>query len=143
MDMQSRIRQLFQASIDTKQQAMEVLAPYIEQASQVMVGALLSDGKMLSCGNGGSAGDAQHFSSELLNRFERERPSLPAIALTTDSSTITSISNDYSYNEVFSKQIARWDSPATCCWPSPPAATRPTSSRPSRPPTTVTWWWLP
>ncbi len=66
MDMQSRIRQLFQASIDTKQQAMEVLAPYIEQASQVMVGALLSDGKMLSCGNGGSAGDAQHFSSELL-----------------------------------------------------------------------------
>jgi D-sedoheptulose 7-phosphate isomerase len=105
MDMQSRIRQLFQASIDTKQQAMEVLAPYIEQASQVMVNALLNEGKMLACGNGGSAGDAQHFSSELLNRFERERPSLPAIALTTDSSTITSIANDYSYNEIFSKQI--------------------------------------
>jgi D-sedoheptulose 7-phosphate isomerase len=105
MDMQSRIRQLFQASIDTKQQAMDVLAPHIEQASQVMVNALLNEGKMLSCGNGGSAGDAQHFSSELLNRFERERPSLPAIALTTDSSTITSIANDYSYNEIFSKQI--------------------------------------
>ncbi|WP_259744677.1 SIS domain-containing protein, partial [Pseudomonas protegens] len=105
MDMQSRIRQLFQASIDTKQQAMDVLAPHIEQASQVMVNALLNEGKMLSCGNGGSAGDAQHFSSELLNRFERERPSLPAIALTTDSSTITSIANDYSYNEVFSKQL--------------------------------------
>ncbi len=105
MDMQSRIRRLFQASIETKQQAMEVLAPYIEQASQVMVNALLNEGKMLSCGNGGSAGDAQHFSSELLNRFERERPSLPAIALTTDSSTITSIANDYSYNEIFSKQI--------------------------------------
>ena len=105
MDMQSRIRRLFQASIDTKQQAMEVLAPFIEQASQVMVNALLNEGKMLSCGNGGSAGDAQHFSSELLNRFERERPSLPAIALTTDSSTITSIANDYSYNEIFSKQI--------------------------------------
>jgi D-sedoheptulose 7-phosphate isomerase len=103
MDMQSRIRQLFQASIDTKQQAMEVLAPYIEQASQVMVNALLNEGKMLSCGNGGSAGDAQHFSSELLNRFER--PSLPAIALTTDSSTLTSIANDYSLNEIFSKQI--------------------------------------
>jgi D-sedoheptulose 7-phosphate isomerase len=100
-----RIRQLFQASIDTKQQAMDVLAPHIEQASQVMVNALLNEGKMLSCGNGGSAGDAQHFSSELLNRFERERPSLPAIALTTDSSTITSIANDYSYNEIFSKQI--------------------------------------
>ncbi len=85
MDMQSRIRQLFQASIDTKQQAMDVLAPHIEQASQIMVNALLNEGKMLSCGNGGSAGDAQHFSSELLNRFERERPSLPAIALTTDT----------------------------------------------------------
>ncbi|HWH87201.1 MAG TPA: phosphoheptose isomerase [Pseudomonas sp.] len=105
MDMQSRIRQLFQASIDTKQQAMDVLAPYIEEASQIMVNALLNERKMLSCGNGGSASDAQHFSSELLNRFERERPSLPAIALTTDTSTITSIANDYSYNEVFSKQI--------------------------------------
>ena len=101
MDMQHRIRQLFQASIETKQQALEVLPPYIEQASLVMVNALLNEGKILSCGNGGSAGDAQHFSSELLNRFERERPSLP----TTDSSTITSIANDYSYNEVFSKQI--------------------------------------
>ena len=105
MDMQSRIRRLFQASIDTKQQAMDILAPHIEQASLVMVNALLNEGKMLACGNGGSAGDAQHFSSELLNRFERERPSLPAIALTTDSSTLTSIANDYSYNEVFSKQI--------------------------------------
>ena len=105
MDMQSRIRQMFQASIDTKQQAMDALIPVIEQGSQVMVNALLNEGKILSCGNGGSAGDAQHFSSELLNRFERERPSLPAMALTTDSSTITSIANDYSYNEVFSKQI--------------------------------------
>ena len=105
MDMQSRIRQMFQASIDTKQQAMEVLVPFIEHASQVVVHSLLNEGKILSCGNGGSAGDSQHFSSELLNRFERERPSLPAIALTTDSSTITSIANDYSYNEVFSKQI--------------------------------------
>jgi D-sedoheptulose 7-phosphate isomerase len=103
--MQSRIRQMFQASIDTKQQAMDVLVPFIEHASQVMVHSLLGEGKILSCGNGGSAGDSQHFSSELLNRFERERPSLPAIALTTDSSTITSIANDYSYNEVFSKQI--------------------------------------
>ncbi|MDD0845469.1 phosphoheptose isomerase [Pseudomonas sp. Gutcm_11s] len=105
MDMQNRIRQMFQASIDTKQQAMEVLVPFIEHASQVMVNSLLHEGKILACGNGGSAGDSQHFSSELLNRFERERPSLPAIALTTDSSTITSIANDYSYNEIFSKQI--------------------------------------
>src|SRR5574344_2740346 len=103
--MQNRIQQMFQASIETKQQAAGVLPCVIEQASQVMVNCLLNDGKILSCGNGGSAGDAQHFSSELLNRFERERPSLPAMALTTDSSTITSIANDYSYNEVFSKQI--------------------------------------
>ncbi|MFN3580487.1 MAG: phosphoheptose isomerase [Pseudomonas sp.] len=105
MDMQHRIRQLFTDSIETKTRAMDVLGPSIEQASQLMVNCLLNEGKILTCGNGGSAGDAQHFSSELLNRFERERPSLPAFALTTDSSTITSIANDYSYDEVFSKQI--------------------------------------
>lgn len=105
MDMQARIQHLFLDSIETKRQALDVLVSPIELASQAMVNALLNERKILSCGNGGSAGDAQHFSSELLNRFERERPSLPAIALTTDSSTITSIANDYSYNEVFSKQI--------------------------------------
>ncbi len=105
MQFQERISQHFQDSIETKQMAMEMLAPSIEVASECMVNSLLSGGKILSCGNGGSAGDAQHFSSELLNRFERERPSLPAIALTTDSSTITSIANDYHYNEIFSKQI--------------------------------------
>lgn len=103
--MQSRIKQMFQASIETKQQALTVLPQAIENASLMMVSALLNEGKILACGNGGSAGDAQHFSSEMLNRFERERPSLPAIALTTDSSTITSIANDYSYEEIFSKQI--------------------------------------
>ena len=70
-----------------------------------MVEALLNEKKILACGNGGSAGDAQHFSAELINRFERERPPLPAIALTTDSSTITSIGNDYSFDEIFSKQV--------------------------------------
>ncbi|SRR5690606_7526063 len=105
MDSIERIEQLFHDSIDTKVKASEVLPRVIASAGQLMVNALLNDGKILSCGNGGSAGDAQHFSSELLNRFERERPSLPAIALTTDSSTVTSIANDYSYNEIFSKQI--------------------------------------
>lgn len=105
MDFQSRILGHFNASIDTKTYASEVLPPFIEAASQMMVQSLVNDGKILACGNGGSAGDSQHFSSELLNRFERERPSLPAIALTTDTSTLTSIANDYSYNEVFSKQI--------------------------------------
>ncbi len=103
--MQDRIIGHFGASIETKTLAAEELPPYIERAAAVMVNALLNGGKILTCGNGGSAGDAQHFSSELLNRFERERPSLPAIALTTDSSTVTSIANDYSYNEIFSKQI--------------------------------------
>lgn len=103
--MQQRIIGHFAASIETKTLSAEELPPYIEMAGQMMVNSLLSGGKILSCGNGGSAGDAQHFSSEMLNRFERERPSLPALALTTDSSTVTSIANDYSYNEIFSKQI--------------------------------------
>jgi len=101
----------FGASIETKMLSAEELPPYIEQGGQVMVQSLVSGGKILTCGNGGSAGDAQHFSSELLNRFERERPSLPAVALTTDPSTITSIANDYSYNEVFSKQIRALGNP--------------------------------
>jgi len=84
---------------------MEVLAPAIADAGALMVRCLSSEGKILSCGNGGSAADAQHFSSELLNRFEMERPGLPAVALTTDSSTLTSIANDADYTEVFSKQI--------------------------------------
>ncbi|KAF0808969.1 phosphoheptose isomerase [Alcanivorax sp. S71-1-4] len=96
---------MFVDSIETKVQAAEVLPEVIEAAGQRMVESLLNGGKILTCGNGGSAGDAQHFSSELLNRFERERPALPAVALTTDSSTVTSIANDYSYNEIFSKQI--------------------------------------
>jgi len=70
------------------------------------VKCLLANGKILACGNGGSAADAQHFSAELLNRFERERPGLAAIALTTDTSTLTSIANDYEYEQVFSKQLA-------------------------------------
>lgn len=100
-----RIRALFADSMETKAQAAEVLPESIAAAGQRMVDSLLNGGKVLSCGNGGSAGDAQHFSSELLNRFERERPSLPAVALTTDSSTLTSVANDYSYNEIYSKQI--------------------------------------
>jgi len=101
---EDRITKLFSASIATKTKSKQ-LSSLIAEAGQIMVDSLLNEGKILSCGNGGSAGDAQHFSSELLNRFERERPSLPAIALTTDSSTITSIANDYSYFEVFAKQI--------------------------------------
>jgi D-sedoheptulose 7-phosphate isomerase len=105
MDEVEHIRQIFAVSIEIKQQAATVLAEPIARAADIIFDALLSDHKVLSCGNGGSAGDAQHFSSEMLNRFERERPGLPAIALTTDSSALTSIANDYSYDQIFSKQI--------------------------------------
>lgn len=103
--MTNRIGQLFQDSIDTKLQAMEVLPESIASAASMMTSCMTNGNKIMSCGNGGSAADAQHFSSEMLNRFEMERPALPAIALTTDTSTITSIANDYSYEEIFSKQI--------------------------------------
>ena len=106
MDLISRINRNFQESISTKQMAADVLAEPIARAAQSMTQCLLNGGKILSCGNGGSAGDAQHFSSEMLNRFEMERPGLPAMALTTDSSTITSIANDYSYEQIFSKQVS-------------------------------------
>ncbi len=105
MDLISRINKNFQDSISTKQLASEVLAEPISRAAQIITQSFLNGGKVLSCGNGGSAGDAQHFSSEMLNRFEMERPGLPAIALTTDSSTVTSIANDYAYDLIFSKQV--------------------------------------
>ena len=103
--MLNRVKNSFKESIQTKIDAGEVLPESILKAGDMMVNCLLNGHKILTCGNGGSAGDAQHFSSELLNRFEMERPSLPAIALTTDSSTLTSIANDYHYDEIFSKQI--------------------------------------
>ena len=105
MDPVTRVRDHFAESIATKKAAVEQLAETIVAAGSLMSDALLNDGKILSCGNGGSAADSQHFSSELLNRFEMERPGLPAVALTTDSSTLTSISNDYAYEEIFSKQV--------------------------------------
>lgn len=104
-ELEERIKQSFGLSIEAKIQAADALPEQIAQAAEIMVQCLLSEGKILSCGNGGSAGDAQHFSSEMLNRFEIERPSLPAIALTTDTSTLTSIANDYHYDQVFAKQV--------------------------------------
>ncbi len=105
MSLQDRIINHFTDSIKTKQDAMSCLCELIEFASQKIVESLINDKKILTCGNGGSAGDAQHFSSEMLNRFERERPALPAIALTTDTLTLTSVANDYHFDEVFSKQL--------------------------------------
>lgn len=105
MPFHNRIQDHFLDSIATKQKAAEILIDPIFDAGELMVEALLNDKKILCCGNGGSAGDAQHFSAELLNRFEQERPPLPAIAITTDSSTLTAIANDYHYDEIFSKQV--------------------------------------
>lgn len=105
MDLITRITGHFNESANLKLVLAGELATPIAMAAERMVQCLLAEGKIMACGNGGSAADAQHFAAELLNRFEMERPPLAAIALTTDSSTLTSIANDYHYNEVFSKQV--------------------------------------
>jgi len=105
MDLVARVNQHFADSARTKQMAAELLAAPIAQAAERMVKCLLANGKILACGNGGSAADSQHFAAELLGRFERERPGLAAFALTTDTSTLTAIANDYDYEQVFSKQV--------------------------------------
>ncbi|EHP43649.1 sedoheptulose 7-phosphate isomerase [Cupriavidus basilensis OR16] len=99
------IQQHFFDSAETKRQAAAVMAPHIAAAIERLVGALTSGNKILACGNGGSAAVAQHFAADLIGRFERERPGLAAIALTTDSSILTAIGNDYDFSLVFSKQV--------------------------------------
>jgi D-sedoheptulose 7-phosphate isomerase len=105
MDLVARIAQHFAESARVKTEAVDALAAPLTQAAERMVQCLMNEGKILACGNGGSAADAQHFSAELLNRFEMERPGLAAVALTTDTSTVTSIANDYDFEQVFSKQV--------------------------------------
>ena len=105
MDAVQRVKNNFIESIQIKTEAVDKLAPVIADAAAAIANSLLNDHKIMACGNGGSAADAQHFSAEMLNRFEMERPGLPAITLTTDSSTLTSIANDYQFAEIFSKQI--------------------------------------
>ena len=105
MDLISRISDHFSDSAQAKLDAIDVLAAPIAQAAELMVACLLADGKILACGNGGSAADAQHFAAELVGRFEMERQGLAAIALTTDSSILTAISNDYGYKAIFDKQV--------------------------------------
>ena len=111
MELNDRVKELFSDSIRVKTEAQSLLDAPIVNAAELIVSRLLQGSKILSCGNGGSAGDAQHFSSEMLNRFERERPGLPAFALTTDSSTVTSIANDYHYDEIFAKQVTALGNP--------------------------------
>ncbi|MEY4729965.1 MAG: phosphoheptose isomerase [Pseudomonadota bacterium] len=105
LNLNQRIVKHFNDSAALKQKMKTVLSEPIEKAGQRMAQCLLNDGKILACGNGGSAADCQHFTAELLNRFEMERPGLAAMALTTDSSTMTSIANDYAFEQIFSKQV--------------------------------------
>jgi D-sedoheptulose 7-phosphate isomerase len=105
MEHEERIRQQFAASAKLKLDAADVLAPVIARAAAVLTDCLLADGKILVCGNGGSASDAQHFAAEMVGRFERERPELPAIALCTDTSILTAVANDYAFEQVFARQV--------------------------------------
>ena len=100
-----RVAEHFAESIQTKQQAAQVLAQPTAQAAELLFNALANDGKFLICGNGGSAADAQHFAAEMTGRFEKERMELAAIALTTDTSALTAIGNDYGFDHIFSKQV--------------------------------------
>jgi D-sedoheptulose 7-phosphate isomerase len=102
---EQRIEQHFIDSADLKYQAAQVLSKPIAAAISAVLASVTSGGKVLACGNGGSAADAQHFAAEFVGRFERERPELGAIALTTDSSILTAVANDYSYEQIFAKQV--------------------------------------
>lgn len=103
--LEQRIQQHFIDSADLKYQAAQTLSKPIAAAVQAVLACVTSGGKVLACGNGGSAADAQHFAAEFVGRFERERPELGAIALTTDTSILTAIANDYDFERVFSKQV--------------------------------------
>ena len=103
--LEQRIEQQFIDSADLKYQAAQVLSKPIAAAVQALLACVTSGGKVLACGNGGSAADAQHFAAEFVGRFERERPELGAIALTTDSSILTAIANDYDFNQIYVKQV--------------------------------------
>ena len=100
-----RVRALFNASIEAKREALGAVEGAIAEAAALIAQSLADGGKILSCGNGGSAADAQHFAAEMVNRFETERPALAAVALTTDSSILTSVANDDDYSRIFARQV--------------------------------------
>ena len=103
--LQERVAAHFAESIKAKQQAAEVLVEPTAQAAELLLACLMNDGRFLICGNGGSAADAQHFAAEMTGRFEKERMELAAVALTTDTSALTAIGNDYGFEHIFSKQV--------------------------------------
>jgi D-sedoheptulose 7-phosphate isomerase len=103
--LRARASQHFLDSIAVKQEAEKILPEQVARGIVAMTDCLRAGGKVMACGNGGSAADAQHFAAELIGRFERERQELAAIALTTDTSILTAVGNDYSYDEIFAKQV--------------------------------------
>jgi D-sedoheptulose 7-phosphate isomerase len=105
MDLTAHLKQHFQEGIELRQRMAETMPAEIAKAGTALAEALRAGNKVLACGNGGSAADSQHFAAEIVGRFERERPGMPAIALTVDTSAITAIANDYDWNSVFSKQV--------------------------------------
>jgi len=111
MDLEDQVIEQFQHCMDLKYQCMETLPSLIAEASELLVHCLLNDRKVLICGNGGSASNAFHFTSCLINRYDRERPSLPAICLAADNATTSAIATMYSHNDVFSKQIRAFGKP--------------------------------
>ena len=111
MDMTAHLRQHFEEGIELRRRMADTLPAAIAGAGNALAAALKSGRKALACGNGGSAADSQHFAAELVGRFERERPGLPAVSLTTDTSALTAIANDYSFDVVFSKQVEALGSP--------------------------------
>lgn len=112
MNIEQKISQHFRDSAALKLRALDALTPQVARAARTMVACLQSGGKILVCGNGGSAADSQHFAAELVGRFEREREELAAIALTTDTSILTAVGNDYGYDEIFSKQVRALGKPS-------------------------------
>jgi D-sedoheptulose 7-phosphate isomerase len=111
MDHVANLRKHFEEGIELRKRMSETLAPEVARAGLALAAAIRKGSKALACGNGGSAADSQHFAAELVGRFERERPGLPAIALTTDTSALTAIANDYDFDRVFSKQVEALGSP--------------------------------
>ena len=106
MSMEARIREVFAESIRVKQAALEQNLVAIQRAAEEMIQALRAGRKLFFFGNGGSAADSQHLAAEFIGRFQQERRSLPAIALTTDTSALTALGNDYSFDIVFARQLA-------------------------------------
>ncbi len=129
-----RIKACFTESIQTQIAAAEALPDAISRAAMTLVQSLLNGNKILCCGNGTSAANAQHFAASMINRFETERPGLPAIALNTDNVVLTAIANDRLHDEIYAKQVRARDTPAMCCWRSLRAEIVGTSSRRWKPP---------